>query len=221
MWERIKEYFKEQSRTEKKKLREMTFKEKAEYIWEYYRFQIIAAVVVIAVAGSIIHGILNPPIPSFAGVALFEVYFGETFEKEFERITAEALIEDRELEAVYTHSFLSGGDPSTEMINVQKLMAMVSTNELDLLIAENEMFLSFIEEDFLMPLSDAGIVLNEGALVYGENEAGESAAYGVNLKDSALFYDLNVIGEKISAGIIVNSTRAENAARLLEFMAAE
>ena len=219
MWQTIKNYFKEQSKTEKKKLKDMTLKEKIEYIWEYYRLHIIGTIIIIFIAGSIINGILNPPLPPFAGIALYEIYLGENFENEFEQTITEKLINDPALEKLYIHSFISGGDPSAEMALGQKLMAMLTTNELDLFIAETDVFKDFIYEDMLLPINEAGIFVPEELLVYGQTlENPEELAYGINLKDSELFRGFNVLGEKLAVGVIVNTVRLENTISVLKYI---
>jgi len=217
MWQKIKNYFKEQSKVEKKKLKDMTFKEKFEYIWQYYKIQIIIIAVVIIFLGSIINGILNPPTPAYAGVAIYEVYLGENFETEFERIMTEALIEDPMLQKIYIHSFLSGDDPSAQMAMVQKLMAMLATRELDLFIAENEVFERYISEGMLAPLDRTGVTAPEELLVYGTTDEDERLlAYGINLKNSAIFKDLGIKGEMLTIGVTVNTERLDNTIALLK-----
>jgi len=112
MWEKFKKYFKEQSTEEKKKLKDMTFKEKIDYIWTYYKLQIIIIAVVVIFIGSIINGILNPPTPYYSGVAFYELYLGDNFDENFERILTERLIEDPSLEKIYIHNFFGGDDPT-------------------------------------------------------------------------------------------------------------
>jgi len=222
MWHKIKDYFKEHSRTEKKKLKEMTLKEKIGYIWEYYRMHIIGAVIVVIVAGSIINGIMNPPVPAYAGVAFYEIYLGENFEDILSRMMNEALVEDTELEQVYVHSFLSGGDPSAEMALAQKLMAMLVVNELDLIVAELEMIENFITEDIFMPLAEAGFDVPEALAVYGvSNENPERLAYAVNLGESVLRDHFRINTEALAIGIAVTTTRLDNAVAALGFLTIE
>jgi len=217
MWQRIKDYFREQSKVEKKKLKDMTFKEKIEYIWQYYKIQIVIVVVVVFILGSIVNGILNPPTPIYAGVAIYEVYLGESFDTEFERIMTETLIEDPMLEKIYVYSFISGDDPSAQMAMVQKLMAMLTTKEIDLFIAENGVFAMYIAEGILAPINQTGIIAPEELLVYGTTDEDERpTAYGINLKDSAVFKDLGIKGEMLTVGVTVNTGRPDNSIALLK-----
>jgi len=222
MWQKIRDYFKEHSRVEKKKLKEMTLKEKIEYIWEYYKIHIISAVIVIFIAGSIINGILNPPVPAYAGVAFYETYLGEDFEAEFTATLNGALVEDTSIETVYAHFLLSGGDPSVEMALSQKLMAMLVSHELDVIVIETEMIERFIYDGMLMPLSEAGLSLPDDILIYGESsEVPGEFAYAANLTNSALFKDFGIKGEMLCAGVVGNSQRVENAAAVMGLMFAE
>ena len=56
--EDLKAYVKEQGRIEKEKLKTMTMGEKLEYIWMYYKAQIIIAVLVMAFVISLAHHLI-------------------------------------------------------------------------------------------------------------------------------------------------------------------
>ena len=219
MWERIKAYFKEQSKTEKKKLSEMTLKEKIEYIWEYYKLHIIGGILVIFVAGSIINGILHPPLPPYIGVGFYEIYLGEDFDAEFARAVSDALGVETERELEYPHFFISGEDPSAQMVIAQKLMAMLSTNELDLLITDNEAFYGFAYESYFMPLSEIGAAAPEEQLVYCESaETPGELAYGIRLTESALLDSLGIRGDALTIGVIINTARKTNALDVINLL---
>jgi hypothetical protein len=222
MWEKIRGYFKEQSQTEKKKLSEMSLKEKIEYIWEYYRLHIIAGAIVIFIAGSIINGILHPPTPRYAGIAFYEVYLDETHDKAFIDALSDGLIDDPSAYAIYTYPLVSGGDPEAQMAVTQKFMAMMMTNELDMIIADSETFPMFIYDIYYADLDQIDIQIAEELLLYGESsEDAEPRPYGVSLKNSALFKDLGLRSDDLYAGITSNSEQPERALNILKKLLAE
>jgi len=218
MWEKIKEYFKHHSTVEKKKLSEMTFKEKAEYVWEYYKIHIIAAAVVIIIAWSFINAALNPPVPPYAGVALYEIFLGEEFNEEFTRAVNEELVGDAR-ETLIPHLFVSGDDPTAQMVVIQKFMAMITTKELDLFIAEIGVLEEFIGEDLFFRFDQTGLTVPEDRLIYGSTpDNPESLAYAVNLKGSSFLNKFGVRSEALAAGIIINTPRFDNAVAVLNFL---
>ena len=223
MWEKIKEYFKEHSRTEKKKLSEMSFTEKCAYIWEYYKLHIIGFVILVVVVSSIVHNVLNPPLPAFAGAGFYEIYFSDAFYEGLkERITND-LIPDPAEQEFYMHPMVSGDDPSMEMAIAQKLMAMIMVNEIDFIITTTDYFESFVYQDFFMSLDEAGVIAPEALKFYGEtSENPEIMPYGVNLKDSALLKELGMAGLiDVYIGVIGNTIRIDNVNAVIELLLAE
>jgi len=62
--------FKEKVRIEIAKLREMTFKKKVEYIWEYYKLQILGLIFAALIASTYINTwFINPPLQDYLYVA--------------------------------------------------------------------------------------------------------------------------------------------------------
>ena len=223
MWERIKEYFKEHSRTEKKKLSEMSFSEKCAYIWEYYKLQIIGFIILVAVVASIVHNALNPPLPAFAGAGFYEIYFSDAFYEGLKDKITDTLIADPEAEEFYIHQLVSGDDPSMEMAIAQKLMAMVMVNEIDFIIATGDYFASFAYQDFFLSLDETDIKIPEALLFYSESsENPAELPYGANLINSALFRELGVAGGvDIYIGVISNTIRMDNVKAIFDLLFAE
>ena len=219
MWEKIKLYFKEQSTAEKKKLKDMTLKEKIEYIWEYYKLHITAAVIVVFIAASVINNVMNPPVPSYAGITFYEVYISDEDNDAIKQVLTEALIENRDEYEIYMHHMVSGGDPQAEMAIVQKLMAMIMVNEIDIIIAERDVFASFAYEEFLADLNRFGVVFPKELVMESQTaENPELMPYGVSLSGSPLFNALGITQwMDLYVGVAGNVDKPDHAVNILKF----
>ena len=217
LWQRFKEYFKEHSTVEKKKLKDMSLKEKVDYIWEYYKIPIIGVTIFLFIAASIINNIMNPPTPSYAAIAFYEIFIPDETSNELISRLTKKLIEDPKEYQIYTHSLIAGGDPTAEMAIIQKLMAMVMVSEIDLLVADEEMFKGFLAEGFFMDLNTVGITVPDELIISGYTiDDPEIRPYGINLGNSRLLYEVGIIRpERLNIGIIISSEATDNAINIL------
>lgn len=127
---------KENLKNERKKIKELTFKQKIEYIKNYYSFHIIGSIIFIAIVGwALNHYIFNPPPRTFINVS----FYGPFISHELREIFSDDLnlhIVDQELGnyAAVVDNFFFSGDPQMDMAITQRFMAMVSIADLDILI---------------------------------------------------------------------------------------
>ena len=143
---------KKQFRLEMSKLQKMTFKKKAEYIWEYYRFHLMGIVGALILVVSITIGILTPS----PDTVLFVAWTGFTTETQRENLVYElsaAVVDESEHEQVDVVLFLSGGDdPMITMANMQRLVAMVASGQIDVFILDSETLKNYSVTGFVQPL---------------------------------------------------------------------
>lgn len=124
-------------REQKKKLKDMTMKEKAGYIFYYYKWHILIALVVVSVAGSFIHNlmtrkedvffleVINSNVPLDGTGDLIEPYQEKAadFDPEKQQMTAD-----------YSYIDVNGGD-YMNMATDQKVTAMLTVGSIDAMIA--------------------------------------------------------------------------------------
>lgn len=171
---------KERLNTEKARLREMTFKEKMQHIWEYYKIHLIVIVVILIVIGSFVNiWFINPRpktvlfIAWSAGFALDEQTTGLA-----DVLTGE-LVENKRKEAVEVSLFLTdSSDPQMEMANTMRMTAMIAAGMLDVFILTDELVAEFSQNGAIQPL-DAILAELKSAdpALYAEIE--DSIAYGM------------------------------------------
>ncbi|MDR1540746.1 MAG: hypothetical protein LBU32_22630 [Clostridiales bacterium] len=221
MMDRLREFISAES----DKLKDMTFKEKASYIWEYYKIPIIVAVAVIFLAGSLVDAIwIHPPKKMHLQIAFLEGYQSEEAMDAFAGELEAALLSPAELEEqqIMGASFMSGtGDPQMDMANSQKFFAMVAANDIDFLIFPEEALQEYANQGMC---SDLGEILDaslldklEGRLVRANDETGFERMYAVRVDGIPIFEKgLNVKGQVLA--ICVSSHRTENAKKAAAFI---
>ncbi|MDR1558167.1 MAG: hypothetical protein LBS84_00460 [Clostridiales bacterium] len=222
----MSEYLKNFLAVEGKKLKEMTFKEKAAYIWEYYKIPIIAVIVVLFIAGSIIDSVwIHPPKKLFLQIGFSGGYVADESMNALNAALTEAIMtpEERETLQVTGTLFMYGsGDPQMDMANQAKFAAMIASNEIDLLVMSLEELESSAAQGLLLPLTD---VLPESVLsslsdrlTQAVNDSGERADFALKLDGCEVFAENGLIADGQCLGVIVNSIQQDHALKAIEYI---
>jgi len=155
--EQFKAYFKRFSHEELSKLRGMSFRDKLDYIWEYYKLPIVAIAAVLFILGSIVNSVwINPPAKPF--VHFFHLTYApyEAMEALAEELDA-ALIPPEDRKKFKTQStliLLKDSDPQMEYAMMQKFFASVATGEVDFFLFEDEDFEAMSDQGYLTDLRE-------------------------------------------------------------------
>ena len=220
------EYIKSQLSVERKKLKDMTFKEKAAYIWEYYKIHIIVTAVILLIAGSIIDSVwIHPPKKLYLQIAFYGGYVEDTALTGMCGKLEEVLMtpEERETMQITSTYFMIGtNDPQVDMANMQKFMAMIQVNEIDLIVLNEENFESMAFDSLFLPLAD---ILPESLLsrlsdklVFKADESGVNAARAIRLDGNDFFTENDIFVDGQYLAVITNTIRAEDAGRAIEYI---
>jgi len=230
---------KDRARTEREKLREMNFKKKVEYIWEYYKYQIIGVAIGLAILGSLLNTwIFNPP----PDVGLFIAWnAGFADHERLEELTAtftEHLTFQTEGEiAEISRFFTATDDPQMAMAHVQRLVAMLAGGQIDAFIMDGELFEEYSYIGYIAPLDSLlslvesmnpdvyAIIINEVKYASHSdiNDVVSERIMGINLADSPLLLEHGVVNHDWYwmdwfFGIAANTTNFENVANALIMM---
>jgi len=216
---------KEPKKTEREKLRELKGKEKAEYIWEYYKAYFVTAAIVLVIGLSLLNSlVLNPPKKVYLNFITYGDYVPtETVDAIATDLSAK-IVPTPDTHEVYGEGyFISESDPETSMGVMQKLVANISIGEIDLIIADKPTFASMLSEEMIKPISgvfnqatlagfDEAIIYRAAPVVYDIDMKATKLpedAYGFLLKDNAYFESLGItIGDRV-IGVVTNSQRPE------------
>ena len=205
------EAFRIRREEEMAKLREMNGREKAGYIWEYYKIPIIVFVVLVFIIASLVNNILNPPKKPYLGIALMGGYMDEEAAKTFTGSISDAIIpeDEKELfEVQMNFFFFNEEDPQMLMAYQQKFMAMLATNELDVLIIEGEELPGYAEQEII---SDLRATFGGNELSgYGDYVAYvDGAPFGIRLDGNNFLAASNLRGDGLMLTVVINSNKTD------------
>ena len=221
---------KEKYRMEIRKLREMPFKKKVEYIWDYYRFHIIAILAVLLIIGGLINSIINPRPETALLIAWSTGFATEEQIRTLSDIIEDKIIDEKANEVVDITLFYSmSEDPSMDMANIQRLAAMVAARMIDVFILDSEMIDEYSSVGYLQPLDTLlSIVRAQNPNVYRriienlihadfEDEDGiiKEGIMGVDITGSSLLKEIGFYDFDRIFCLSVTSDNEDNAANTL------
>lgn len=222
----MKEEIKQTMKEEKRKLKDMTFKEKREYIWEYYKLHIIGILVVVFMTGSIINTVwINPPKKTFVNFVYFRAYVDSTRSDLFTDHLTEELVIDKEKEKVYFTNFSISNEEYSEvdLAIAQKFAAMTAAKELDVIVVDQQDFDDMTGINLFMDLNET---FNENELAaFGDQvvsiideETGVTVPYVIRIDGNALLEAYGLPTEGYVIGIVSNSEKIANAGAILRYI---
>ena len=222
---------KEKLRLELNKLQKLTVREKVEYVWDYYKFYIIGFILALL----LIIGLLNiwfiNPAPDTAlfiswnsGVATEEQL------DELKDVLEALLIDDSEnKEVIISYILSNSADPTFEMANLQRLVAMVSAGVIDIFIIDAQTLGQKAAGGFLSPLEsildDIQLINPEVYGIIEENTTYELFEHthdvfserimGIEISSSPLLAKLGFNNQKLYLAVSATSNNTENTVKTL------
>lgn len=224
---------------EKKKFKEMDFKEKVQHIVEYYKYHILAGIITVIVIFSFLNmWVFNPrAVPSSSIVLSSQYVDGDGQSQlmtEIQTDLPELMTDNREVTVMSIPMSDNSMDP-TAMAMVQKMAALVAASDIDLIIGDEKTmrtyaargyFTEFKEvldtetyESLKNDLIKSDVILEsdydeEGNMVIKEKEERE-----VLLKhNSSQLKQALPLEQDIYIGFMVNSKRIEDSVTVLKYL---
>jgi len=196
--------FKVQYRMEMAKIREMPFKKKAEYIWEYYKIPILVFAGILFILGSLINiWFINPPPTTVLLVSWNATFAPDVLLTDLAEVLDERIVDEKKNERVEVISIWiseEAGDPMMNMGNMQRLVAMVAAGTIDVFILNEELLEDYNGNGMIQPLEQIlAEVRMKNSVVYNriqehivilprESEDGRMSEHiiGINIDDRPL-----------------------------------
>ena len=219
-------------RTEWAKLAPMSFTEKRQYIWEYYKLHIIVFLVVAFFTGSLINTlILNPPRQEY----LYFVWIGppvtsfvlEDFAEELNII-----VENPSRYVVRATNYnMQGLDPQMAMGLQARFVAQMQMRSLDLFMLTKEELYDFSSGGFILPIISfmEGLEQTSPAVYNALKERLTEITFfseeqdivitdfmAANMNGIRFFEKFDIQTDNLYLAVVINSERFERAARALE-----
>lgn len=190
---------KDRSRGELEKLREMTLKEKLEYIWEYYSYYIVGITVAVILIISLVRTCYLSP-----DIGLTIAWDGIYIESEqIDALTDELgarLFEDGDNKIVEsTYFFAAPDDAQVMMAYYDRLIAMIASGSIDIFMLDWDTLEAYSILEYVQPLDEILSELRKQdpgayeriaeitvAATYGPEETASEQTVGIRITDSAL-----------------------------------
>ena len=200
-------------------LKGLTFREKAAYIWEYYKItvSVLGLILVLAVTGTAFY--------SGRGKTAMYMVLVNAAEQEENPITemlqkAEIIPAGHEVEVEdsYRLSMENSGtvDPST----VQVLAALFSAGDMDLFAADEQVYQRYAGqdgfEDLSLYLSEDLLKAHEADLYYATVDGGQILS-GIWLRQGSPLHQAGYYSEDVIIGITAHAVNLDYAVKALEY----
>ncbi|MCL2605262.1 MAG: hypothetical protein FWD90_12350 [Defluviitaleaceae bacterium] len=210
--------FRESMREERKKLGRMTFREKRQHIWEYYKLPIIVAAVVMVLLGSIVNRIINPPKEDFLYVAWLGAQIDPALLTELgERL--EPAVDNPERQQVTVITYAATADHALNAAMQTRLAARVRVGDVDIMMSTRAGIFELNEaggwlrpaDDVLHALRISDPPLYERLDLY----VIEGKPMGIRLAGSPLLESLGIDTGDLFLAVVSNTQRVDNIALAL------
>lgn len=221
----LKEQLKEEIRTERRKMKDMSLQDRLWYIWEYYKFHIggvlLAVILINIIATSIYNTTIHP--------GLYCMIINNQSAQELDTSVLEedfhALMGFGKKEPIYAETmFISYGDEATEYsyASMAKLSALVASRDLDILMADQENTDHYASMDGLADLKQLlpSDILSEveGRLGFSRDSGGKSVAVSLDISGTDFAQTMHLSEKASNLSIISNSTRTDTAIALIRYI---
>jgi len=225
----IKEKLKNFIKSERAKIREMSFVEKRWYIWEYYKLQIAAIVfVIILIVTFINHLFINPPKRDYLYIAWVghQVYQGSLNEIG-EHLGV--IVSDPYRERVLVTSYAFTDNPQMDSALQQRFFAMIQTGSIDLFLTPQLGVQELAEGELSRPMHEVmTYVADISSTLYQQVSSQlltvtfeiEGYTYtdvmGVSLTNTPFFEYLGLGSNDLYLMVVVNTQNFDRIAKALE-----
>lgn len=210
------------TRSEREKLQSMTRKEKLEYFNQYYRNKTIAIIVVLGFVAYLLYSMFGPKVQTVLYTAVLDGCVSNDEVTAFQSDMIDKLgLDTSKSTVVFDDSYYISSQSEYSASNQEKLVLYVSTGEIDIIIAPEEVFNQYASAGYFIKLSeclpaDLFSSLTDNFLYHTTEDDSQEAAYGIYM-DNYSIHDQN--GTAVShpvIGIVTNSKHKENAVTFIE-----
>lgn len=176
-------------------LKNMTRKEKVEYIWDYYKVHIIGVIVVIALIVSFIHGQATK-VEYVANLTVIGNITNQDKLEETEQNLTKLIVkngQDRQKVLIDVIPITDINNPQPELI--QKFTVKLDAQQIDVMVLDKSMFDSLVKQSALLNIGDvkdinlSSVKENKIEGVNGENKKG---IYAVDAENISVFNDMGL-----------------------------
>jgi len=214
------------------KLRVMNFREKREYIWEYYKIHIILTAFALFVIGSFINvWFINPPPRHHLHIAWQAgIIHTDSLDELGDRLSV--IVPDQDRYRVTVQSYVLMDEPQLDEALMTRFVVMITAGDLHATISSSQGILEGAEFGFIKPITSVLDVVREYnqelyeyfadrlltisyTLWLEEDTPTHTDAMGIRISGAPMLLDMGIMWEGLYLGIIVNSTQIDATAHAL------
>lgn len=196
----------------KKQFAQMPMKKKIGYIYDYYKWYIILAIIFVIILGSSLHRYFTQK-ETILYLAFVNVSIGEDLEEKLKDNYFEYVNEDSQKEEIeiYKNLYVSD-DPSDEnhqfaYASRMKTLASINAKQLDLVLLNKEAYEIFLKSEYLLDLST---ILKDQT----------QETYSLIANDMPIFKNAG-FNDTLYIGVIANSPRLDRIKSYIDYLNAE
>lgn len=212
-------------KSEKEKLKSMSVRDRAWYVWAYYKFHILAAVVAVV----LLFNIGSAMYRSSFDTVLYCIYLNSRGETEVDPAPLEQdfakRLEMGKKDLIATEiSYISFGDNATDYsyASMAKISALGASRELDIIIGDEESTIHYASLNALLDLEATLppdiLSLVKEHLYYAENESGENLACAIDLSGTDFAKKSNLSQDPPLLTVMANSRHIDTAEALIRYI---
>lgn len=220
--------FKEGFNNELKKLSTMKFKDKADYIWEYYKFWIIGFVVLAVLAYNVVAAHIENSKETLINITMINsdlVSAGETTLLEDFADYMNVDLDDRKAIIDVSMRMTPEMDDEFSLNCSAKIFAQFAANTIDVTIMDKDMLSFYDKIDAFSKLdelvSPEFYEKHKDSFVTGVDSEGNEYICAIDISDSEIFKRSKAYSGKAYLSIISNSLYADNSVAFLEYLYSE
>lgn len=221
---------KDEIKEEKKKFKTLSFFAKIQYIWQYYKFQILAVILVILAVGTFINSYIRTNYDNVCYIAVAEGGIPSQSDNKDVLSTGFAAYlgvngKSERIDIDYSYSIV--GDALDEIntnLDINKIYTLASTENLDGYLTEKEYidFFSSKKEAFLYDLRELfnaeELDRLSSHLIYYEDGETEAFPFAVDISEAPVIKTSGLTLKEPCYGIVVTSRHPQNAAGFIRYV---
>lgn len=220
-------YIPREEKSEKEKLKDMSFEEKISYFKSYYLSKTIITLIILGFAVYFIYTIVSPKPVTVLNAAIINYPFSEEAVNKMTADMKERLLVDNDREEVFIDAsyYLGSGNDVSEytMGAQQKITTYIAAGDIDVIIAPESAFQSYATAGFFSKLTDllpTEMLTDVSASLFESSTTDNpvSGAYGIYLDNADFFEGVTNTADRPVLGIVVNSKNQDNSVDYLKYL---
>lgn len=214
--------------TARTQFKQLSFGKKAEYVWTYYKWYFIGAVLCILILlWALNHYILNPPPSTYTGIGFYNIQVTDDEIETLRNSLGDAVIlpdENKVMSIASAYTF--DEDPLYEDALRQRLDTMLLAKEIDIIIAPEEEFKTLSYSGYIVNIDEClteeqlKIFKDNNEIFYNTNEQDSTTRpYGIKVNNSPYLKEISGVKlteSNIYLGFVRFNERQEQAAKTAE-----